>query len=149
MIQVARDEDHVIDILTRKGVLEDLDDWELDLAKKRLKRAKNWVEKYAPDQSKLKVLEEIPSQAKEELSGEQAKCLASLADDISQDDYGPVEIHNRVYETAREYDIEPVDLFQAIYQVLLGRKSGPRVGNFLTALEDEFVIKRFRETKKE
>lgn len=145
MIQVARDADHVIKILTRKGVLEDPSNQEIEHAKERLKRAKNWVEKYAPENARVEILEELPEEIKQNITNGQKKCLKSIAEDISKKDYGPVEIHNRVYETARSNDVKPVKLFQAIYQVLLGQKSGPRVGNFLTALEDEFVIERFEE----
>lgn len=145
MIQVARDKEHVIEILKRKGVLEDPDEWEVERAKERLDRAKNWVEKYAPEEARFEVLEAVSSQIKGQLSVKQKECLASLAEDIlEQGDLGPVEIHNLVYETARSRDLKPVKLFQAIYLVLLGKKSGPRVGNFLTALDDNFVVERFK-----
>ncbi len=143
MIQVARDSDHVIRILKRKGVLENPTNWEIKQAEERLERAENWVEKYAPDNVRLEILKEVSEEIKENLSPKQKECLSSLAKDLSERDYGPEEIHNRVYETARENDLKPVKLFQAIYKVLLGQKYGPRVGNFLTALEDEFVIERF------
>lgn len=145
MVQVTSDSDYIIDILTRKGVLEDPADWELELARDRLERAKAWVENYAPENQLLEILEDLPEEVVQELSIKQEDCLGALADYISGEDYDPVEVHNRVYEIAREQDLEPVDLFQAIYLVLLGQKSGPRVGNFLTALEDEFIIGRFRE----
>lgn len=148
MIQVARDADHVMEILGRKGVLEDPEDWEVKWAKERLRRAKNWVKKYAPKQAKVKILDELPKQVKKELSPDQKQCLSTLADLLDERSFGPVEIHNKVYEIARENDIKPVKLFRAIYKVLLGEESGPRVGNFLTALEDEFVIQRFREATK-
>lgn len=145
LIQVAQDIDYAVDILRRKEVLEEPQDWEIDMAKDRLKRAKNWVEKYAPEQAKLKISDELPETAEKKLSPNQKKCLSLLAKQISKKEFEPVEIHNRIYEIARNNDIEPVELFQAIYLVLLGKKSGPRVGNFLTALEDDFVVERFRE----
>ncbi|KXB01367.1 lysyl-tRNA synthetase [candidate division MSBL1 archaeon SCGC-AAA259O05] len=145
LIQVAQDIDYAIDILRRKGVLEEPEEWEIDMANDRLRRARNWVEKYAPEQAKLKILDELPESSAERLSPRQKKCLSLLAEQISKKEFEPVEVHNRVYEIARNNDIEPVELFQAIYLVLLGQKSGPRVGNFLTALEDEFVVERFEE----
>lgn len=145
MIQVARDKDHVIEILSRKGVLESPEGWEIELAKDCLDRAGNWVEEYAPEQARVEILENLPEGVKQNLSEKQKNCLSSLADDLSGQNFAPVEIHNRVYETARDHDLEPVKLFQAIYQIFLGQKSGPRVGNFLTAMEDDFVIERFRE----
>ncbi len=145
MIQVARDEDHAIEILERKGVIENTEDWEIELAKERLKKAKNWVEKYAPQSEKLEILDELTEEIKEKLSTSQKKALSTLAKEIEGNNYGPVEIHDRIFELARENDLEPVELFQAIYLTLLGEKHGPRAGNFLTALDDEFVFDRFEE----
>ncbi len=145
MIQVARDVGHVIEILKRKGVLENPEDWEIELAKERLRKANNWIKKYAPENEKLEILEEVPKDIGEKLTTPQKKFLSTLADEISKNNYGPVEIHNRIFELAEEYDIEPVDFFKAIYLSILGKDHGPRAGNFLTALEDEFVIERFRE----
>lgn len=144
MVQVTRGVDHVIEILSRKGVLEDPEEWEIELAEDCLRRAENWIEKYAPEDARIEVLKELPDRVKEVLSSKQKECLSALADDLSERDFEPVEIHNRVYEVARAHDLKPVKLFQAIYLVLLDQKHGPRVGNFLTALENEFVVERFR-----
>lgn len=145
MCQVARDSDHAIEILRKKGVLGELSERDLELARRRLKCAKNWIENHAPESARLKVLKELPNEVKEELSPKQEEGLASLASEISERELGPEEIHNRVYETARKLEIGPAELFRAIYKVLLGKESGPRVGNFIIALETDFVVKRFRD----
>lgn len=149
LVQVTRDDEHALEVLNEKGVLDEPEDWEVRMTKKRLERARNWVEKYAPEQAKVKVSEELPEEAKQKLSPVQKECLVSLAEYITSQGFDPVEIHNKVYEIARSRDLEPVELFQAIYQVLLGQKSGPRVGNFLTALDDEFVVERFMKVREE
>jgi len=145
LIQVVRNDDQALRILKSKGVLQNPDEEEIKRVQERLERARNWVEKYAPEQARLKVLEELPKDAKRELSEKQRKCLSDLAVKISKKDFDPVEIHNEIFEIARSHDLKPVKLFQAIYKVLLGQKSGPRAGNFLTALDDEFIIDRFRQ----
>lgn len=144
LVQVSRDKEHVLEVLERKEVLQNPEEWEIELAEERLDRAKSWVEKYAPENARVEILEELPDEIKNGLSPDQKECLSTLADDLSERDFSPVDIHNRVYETARSKDLKPVKLFQAIYLVLLGQKHGPRVGNFLTALDDEFVVGRFR-----
>ncbi|KXB05380.1 hypothetical protein AKJ49_00900, partial [candidate division MSBL1 archaeon SCGC-AAA382A03] len=145
IVQVARDMDHMLKILKKKGVLKDADDWEIELAEERLKRAENWVDKYAPEEALIKILDELPDEVRKKISEKQKTCLKILARNISEKDYEPVDIHNKVFEIANEHDLKPVKLFQAIYMALLGKKSGPRAGNFLTALEDDFVIERFKE----
>jgi lysyl-tRNA synthetase class 1 len=76
---------------------------------------------------------------------EQKNGLKILADDLSKKDYTPVELHNHIYEIAQNVDIEPQELFKAVYIALIGREFGPRVGNFISAIDKEFVISRFRE----
>ncbi|MCJ7719921.1 MAG: hypothetical protein MUO36_00420 [Candidatus Hadarchaeum sp.] len=68
-----------------------------------------------------------------------------MADDLSKKDYKPIELHNRVYEIAQNVGTEPQELFKAVYLVLIGREFGPRVGNFILAIDKEFVINRFKE----
>ncbi len=49
-----------------------------------------------------------------------------------------------MYKVAEEIGISPKELFQAVYLALLGQKSGPRLGYFLSYLEREFVVRRLR-----
>jgi len=68
-----------------------------------------------------------------------------LAADISSRDFTPVELHNHIYELAQKVGLKAPELFKAIYLVLLGRESGPRAGSFISVLDKEFVISRFKE----
>ncbi|MHC1585013.1 MAG: lysine--tRNA ligase, partial [Candidatus Syntropharchaeia archaeon] len=58
------------------------------------------------------------------------------------------ELHNEIYKIAEEIEMDPKDLFRAIYLSLLGSESGPRAGWFLLSLDREFLKKRFREVEK-
>ncbi|MDW7733471.1 MAG: lysine--tRNA ligase, partial [Methanolobus sp.] len=42
-------------------------------------------------------------------------------------------------------EVEPKDLFKAIYTSVLGQQSGPKAGWFLSSMEKDFLVKRFRE----
>jgi len=44
--------------------------------------------------------------------------------------------------------MDPPELFRAIYLVFLGREAGPRVGNFLSAMERDFVVSRLTEASR-
>jgi lysyl-tRNA synthetase class 1 len=142
--QVTRDTEHAIKSLRDKGVLTKPSRLDVEFATKRLKCASNWAEKHAPERLRVKLLQSLPLNVKRSLTKTQKRGLGKLAEALSKRDFEPVELHNYVYETAKEVGIKASELFKAIYLVLLGRKSGPRVGNFLTALDKSFVIKRFR-----
>lgn len=69
----------------------------------------------APDEREAKALKEL-----EEKLGE----LPSDADGAT--------IQNIVYAVGKEYEFEPLrGWFQALYEILLGQKQGPRFGNFV------------------
>src|SRR5262249_38956249 len=51
----------------------------------------------------------------------------------------------KIFECARLTPIEQPVAFKAIYRVLLDREAGPKAGNLLAFLEQDFVVRRFRE----
>jgi lysyl-tRNA synthetase class 1 len=144
LCQVVKDWDRAIDLIKSKGMMIEPSQADIELAVQRLKRASNWIKDYAPEHLQFKIAETLPHEA-EAIAAEQKKGLKILADDLSKKDYKPVELHNHVYEIAQNIGIEPQELFKAVYLALIGRESGPRVGNFISALDKEFVIKRFQE----
>ena len=144
--QVAGDDaDKAIEILIGRGFLDKPTKLDDERAIQRLVRARNWVTEHAPKRLRFKILETLPAEIKKALTPEQKQGLKQLGTDLAARDYKPVELHNHVYEVAKKVGVDPPKLFEAIYQVLIGRKSGPRVGNFITALDKKFVIERFRE----
>lgn len=52
---------------------------------------------------------------------------------------GEVDIHNLVFETAKELDIPPAVLFKNLYSALLGKERGPKLGKLIYAIGPEKV----------
>jgi lysyl-tRNA synthetase class 1 len=142
--QVVRDEKHAIEVLTSKGILKDPSEPDIRRAIRRLSCARNWVARYAPERLRFKVAEELPVEAVRRLTDKQKQGLALLAADLSSRKYTPVELHNHIYEVGKKVGLSAPELFEAIYLVLLGRSSGPRAGSFISVLDKDFVVSRFR-----
>jgi len=52
-------------------------------------------------------------------------------------------IQNEIFTIAKEeLDIPPKKMFEAFYLILLGKKSGPRLGPFISMLDKDWLIKR-------
>jgi len=143
--QVMRDEKHAINVLTSREMLTDPSESDIKLAFRRLSCALNWVSKHAPERLRFKVAETLPAEAVRFLTKKQKQGLTQLAADLSSRDFTPVELHNHIYELAQRVGLKAPELFKAIYLALLGRESGPRVGNFISVLDKEFVISRLTE----
>ncbi|MFQ6051025.1 MAG: lysine--tRNA ligase [Candidatus Hydrothermarchaeota archaeon] len=138
--QITDDFDYILRILRRTGHIKD--DFDENLIKQRLFHCKNWVDTYAPEWIKFNLKEELPDI---KLDEKQKKGLKILAESLDKD-LDDVGMHNEIYRVAREeVDMDPKHLFQAIYLVLIGKKSGPKAGSFIISLEKNFVKKRFVE----
>jgi lysyl-tRNA synthetase class 1 len=144
--QIMRDEEHAINVLTSRGMLTDPSESDIKLTLRRLGCARNWVSKHAPERLRFTVAETLPAEAVRLLTQNQKQGLAQLADELSTHDFTPVELHNHIYELAQRVGLKAPELFKAVYLALLGRESGPRAGNFISVLDKEFVVKRFRES---
>jgi len=56
----------------------------------------------------------------------------------------PDSIQNKIFSIAKfDLKISPKKLFEAIYQIILGKKSGPRLGSFLSLLDKSWLLERF------
>ena len=54
-------------------------------------------------------------------------------------------IQNKIFYIAKEdLKIHPRKLFEAIYQIILGRKNGPKLGSFLKMLDKEWLLNRLK-----
>ncbi|MEW5759900.1 MAG: lysine--tRNA ligase [Candidatus Thermoplasmatota archaeon] len=109
--------------------------------KKIIKPAKYWLENYAPDEFRFSIIENFD---KEKLSEKQKKCLTMLAIEFDKIKWEAQEIHNTIHSCAKKNNLEPKQLFSAIYTLLIGKEKGPRMGYFLSSLEKSFVIGRLR-----
>jgi lysyl-tRNA synthetase class 1 len=115
----------------------------------RSQHAKNWLDKYAPEDYKYEIKEkEIPIAAKN-LSEKQKEALGDILDYIrSQKKLDGQELHAKLHEIKKDLNINPQELFSAIYVIFLGKDSGPKAGWFLSVLDREFLEKRLEEVIK-
>jgi lysyl-tRNA synthetase, class I len=105
--------------------------------------AKKWLEKFAPEDYKYDLQEnEIPKAAKD-FTNRQKKGLAKILEYVkSQNQLDGQLLHTKVHDVKKELEIEPKELFSAIYISFLGKDRGPKVGWFLSVLDREFLEKR-------
>ena len=59
------------------------------------------------------------------------------------DDLDPDSIQNKIFNIAKnDLNLPPRKLFESIYQIILGKKSGPRLGPFLSLLDKDWLLRR-------
>lgn len=113
-------------------------------AEERKKYAEVWLEKYADEQSRFTVQNNLP-QAAQALSDDQKNFLRSIADLLEAKNWHGEELHAAIHDLRKKSPLQAKEAFAAIYLALLGKDSGPQAGWFLEALDKKSVIQRFRE----
>ncbi|MCD6414737.1 MAG: lysine--tRNA ligase [Candidatus Diapherotrites archaeon] len=139
LVQVASDTETAIGILQRTGhVPKKLSQRDIEKVKLRLKLAKNWAEKYAPEKRRVKILEEVPDSVMKGLSERQREALSKLPDAVKQAK-SPAELGEQLKRIVGDSGLKPREFFEAAYLVLLGKKQGPRLATFLLSLDEEVI----------
>jgi lysyl-tRNA synthetase class 1 len=105
----------------------------------RVEKARAWAER-TDNEYNYRLAEDRPAV---EIDAATGTALDDLADFVETTDDGE-EIQGEIYETAKRHDVEVADFFEAGYRLFLDTDNGPRLGPFLAALDEQFVLDRLR-----
>ncbi|MGQ4892312.1 MAG: lysine--tRNA ligase [Candidatus Njordarchaeia archaeon] len=131
-----------------------LSDLDIELLKRRIIRAKKWVELYAPENMKFtvipdegldKVMDEILSLLRG--SEEKYRELVEGLDRITL--WTDEAIKNTMKEitSSLESKKKVKKFFGALYMILLGKKYGPRIAPMMASMDKNFVINRMKKVE--
>ncbi|MBN1110044.1 MAG: lysine--tRNA ligase, partial [Methanomassiliicoccales archaeon] len=140
--QIADSFEGVITVLKRSMDIEDISQKDLDVLEQRLACVRHWLNAFAPEEMLFTVSPERPDV---EISEEERSYLLQLKERLQDTDWKGDRIHDAIYETAKERGLQPKMAFQALYRLFIGRRSGPRLGFFLSTLDQDFVLRRLSE----
>lgn len=127
---------------------------------KLIKRTSNWLEevkKIVQKEKNQKIKKEITNKLEiftipekidkdllKNMNQEQIKGIELLRNYlINSKSLDSDSIQNKIFNIAKnELKIQPRKLFEAIYQIILGKKSGPRLGPFLSLIDKNWLLER-------
>lgn len=98
----------------------------------RLEFAKKWV----ADFEKSEFL-------KTEIKGENKKAIEDLIKVIEKAESGE-ELQNEIFDVAQRNKIKPMNLFRAVYRIILGLDRGPRLGPYILERGKAEVIEKLK-----
>ena len=89
----------------------------------------------------------IDIKLKNDLSDEQINGIKKFRAYLDDNDYLDADsIQNRIFTIAKkELEISPRKMFEALYLLLLGSKSGPRLGSFILMLDKSWLMERLNQ----
>jgi lysyl-tRNA synthetase class 1 len=145
LVQLYPDMDDMLEALYRSGELDrDLNEVHLERVLSKANNARAWVEQYADEDQRIKLLKELDEGTLSELSGEQRIYLARLSEVLEGTRWEGEAIQDAVFNTSKEVGLKAREAFGAIYRSMLGRPRGPRAGFFLASLDREWVLARLQ-----
>jgi lysyl-tRNA synthetase class 1 len=110
-----------------------------------LSYARNWARDWAPESMRIGLLgPEESRQVAAGLDEEQREYLADISAKLRPEMEGDA-IQDLLYSTAVGRGLKAKRAFAAVYEVLLGKTSGPKAGPFVASLPPEEVRRRFSE----
>lgn len=117
---------------------------EIEKIKIVMDRAKYYIEKYAPENMKIRIIDKVPVEIIDSISIGEREFLKTLAEKIEIKKPTPKEFEAEIVENARKMGIDVKRAFQVLYRVILGKDSGPRLAPFILSLNEEFIVKRLK-----
>jgi lysyl-tRNA synthetase, class I len=97
--------------------------------------AKNWIQKYAPEDFKFSVQDKCQIT----LVKEQKDILLQLADKLLEKEWTDTELHEEIYVLCTNSEFPSSDFFKLAYQVLINKDKGPRLASFILEIGRERV----------
>lgn len=137
-----KDPTKTIDNLSRSERGE-IDGSEQKIIKDQLIFVDQWLASWAPEDVKFELAKKVN---KTRFNENQVKFLRELADKIEKapKDADGEWFHKMIYDLKDSTGLEPKELFQTLYKVLIDKNTGPRAGWFLSILPRDWLVKRLK-----
>jgi lysyl-tRNA synthetase class 1 len=149
LVQLYPAMDDMLEALYRSGELDrGLGDEHLDCIRTKARNARAWVERYADENQRIKLLEELDADNRAQLPQDQRAYLARLGQELETTPWEGGAIQDVVFNLSKEMGLKARDAFGAIYRAFLGRQRGPRAGFFLASLDRDWVLARLLDAGK-
>lgn len=139
LVQITEDFNGVVDILKRAKNIVEVSEADREVLKERCGCVRHWLTNFAPEDVKFSVSKEMPNVT---IAVDEKVYLKALLAVLSGTEWSGDNIHNAVYDCAKNSGIQPKAAFQLLYTIFIEKKQGPRLGYFLSTLDRGFVLER-------
>ncbi|MFW5717522.1 MAG: lysine--tRNA ligase [Spirochaetota bacterium] len=114
---------------------------QLPRLKRRARCAWNWITAFAPEDFRFELKD--GSEQAVTLSREESAALRALREEVREklDSHDERSMQERIYELADQHGVDKKRLFAVMYQVLIGKERGPRLGGFLLTIGRDRLLR--------
>jgi lysyl-tRNA synthetase class 1 len=131
-------EDKILTMLQKSGFLpSQLNDLDAQYVSSRMKRAKYWVDNYAPEEKKIKLNETSTITA----SDAEKPLFKKIADSLrAKDVWNGEDLQTSIFQMIRDSGVPPKQVFSQLYQLFISRNEGPKIGPFISFMDRNYVL---------
>jgi len=126
----------IIEALQRTGEASEIDE---DKLEERVKCIRHWIQNYAPESVVFEIQKEKPPI---DFDDEQKNYIKLMSKKLKEIEWTPESIHNSFYELQEKNQIPAKNFFKIMYNILLDKERGPRLGFFLATMDKKFIVER-------
>ncbi len=116
-------------------------DFDRERLRMRAQCAKNWIEKYAPDDFKYEVQKEIPPNIK--IDKKMRKIFKEIAKKLKEREWTDKDLHEEFYIMMNNTGVDNKTFFKTAYNILINKDRGPQLANFILTIGKNRVAKLF------
>ena len=110
----------------------------------RLKKMRTWINSpHFPDEMRIKIIDEVPSELLGELSDDDGLVLANLTRMLNDCKWDVDAIATCIVESAKTIEKSPRIAYTVAYTCLMGTKKGPKLAPIIAELDKPKVIRQF------
>jgi len=107
----------------------------------RLKRMRNWINgEHFPEDSRIVIQNIISKEARNSISREHRNFLLKLKIKLVNCDWDEKTISSQIRDTARDEEFNVKEAYIALYWLILGKKSGPKVASIISEIERKDML---------
>lgn len=119
---------------------------EKKILEERIKYARIWLDRYAPEKLKINVIGKtgVDESVSVKINDLQKQYLKAVINLVEQKDWQPEKLQFELYELSKRQKIAPKKAFQAIYLALIGKTYGPKAAWFILENKKK-VMERLKE----
>lgn len=112
-----------------------------------LERAQHWLTHYAPDSYRFEIHQAVPDRIQHRLTKKQKEAVRTLSQELAAVKTEQ-EVLNALYQCCTKTGLDPKEFFTAMYLILIGKETGPRLAPFILAIGKEKVRKLLEEVQR-
>lgn len=137
-----KDADKTLDVIKRTEHSQTAEE-DAGIIREELKFIDEWLRLRAPEDVKFALAEQVDAGG---FSETELRFLKTLGEKVASapEDADGMYFHERIYELKDQLNLQPKEMFTALYKALIGKTSGPRAGWFLSILPRDWLVRRLK-----